>query len=173
MVRASGPSCVFSSISAPKFLTTIHSGFDRRPAHERTKFVDYFFFASFHRLSLNLSLTRVTRPRNRFPDMIRMVERGMKVRQYGHILRLVAEDNFLRSAILHHDKHASWYAEKTHSEGFSLYDTYITLTRQFIYSGYSRGASIQSFAADSFLQDSAIRYELITWDYIRQTEGSR
>jgi len=24
----------FSSISAPKFLTTIHSGFDRRPAHE-------------------------------------------------------------------------------------------------------------------------------------------
>jgi hypothetical protein len=27
------------------------------------------------------------------------------------------------------DKHASWYAEKTHSEGSSLYDTYITFTR--------------------------------------------
>ena len=42
---------------------------------------------------------------------------------------LVAEEKFIRSAILHHDKHASWYAEKTYSESFSLYDAYVTLTR--------------------------------------------
>jgi len=59
--------------------------------------------------------------------MARLVERGIEVRQYGHIL--AAEDNFLSSAILQHDKHASWYAEKTHSEDFSHYDTYISLTR--------------------------------------------
>jgi len=29
------PHRVFSSISAPKFLTTVHSRFDRCPAHER------------------------------------------------------------------------------------------------------------------------------------------
>jgi hypothetical protein len=42
---------------------------------------------------------------------------------------LVAEEKFIKSAILHHDKHTSWYAEKTHSEGFFLYDIYIMLTR--------------------------------------------
>jgi len=58
--------------------------------------------------------------------MVWRVERGIKVRQYGHIVQLLAEDKFLRSAVLHHDKHASWYAEKIRSEGSSLYDTYIT-----------------------------------------------
>jgi len=43
----------------------------------------------------------------------------------------VVEDNFLRSAILHHGKleHSSWYAEKIHSDFFLLYDTCITFTR--------------------------------------------
>ena len=117
---------VFSSISAPKCLTTVHSGFDRHPAHERKPSSLTVFFASFHCLSLNFSLTRVTCPRNRFPDMTWMVERGIKVRRYGYIVWLVAEGNFIRSAILD-DKHAPWYTEKTYSEGFSLYDTYIML----------------------------------------------
>jgi hypothetical protein len=121
----------FSSISAPKFLTTVHSGFDRCPAHERrAKFVDYFFFCLctvFLLTCLQQELPRATLAPD-FPTMVWMVEREIKVRQYGHILRLVAEDNFLGSAILH-DKHASWYAEKPHSEGSSLYDTYITFTR--------------------------------------------
>jgi len=82
------------------------------------------FFASFH-LSLNSSLTRIARPGNRFLDMARLVERGIEVRQYGHVLRLVAEDNFLSSAILQRYKHA----EKTRSEDFFLYDTYISLAR--------------------------------------------
>ena len=38
---------VFSSISAPKFLTIIHSGFDHRPAHERNPSALTFFFCLF------------------------------------------------------------------------------------------------------------------------------
>jgi len=72
---------------------------------------------------LNFFLIRVTNPRNRFLDTARLVEKGIKVRQYSHILRLMAEDNFIRVAILLYDEHASWYAEKAHSEGFSLYAT--------------------------------------------------
>ena len=46
------------------------------------------------------------------------LERGIKVRQYDHVLWLVAEDNLIRYTIFHHNKHPSWYAEKTSSEGF-------------------------------------------------------
>ena len=94
MVRASGPSCVFSSISASKLLTTVHSGFDHdRPAHERNP-SSLTFSSSLHVLFLNFPLTRVTRPRNRFLDTARLVERGIKVRRYGHVLRFVSEINF-------------------------------------------------------------------------------
>ena len=63
------PPRAFPSISAPKFLTTDHNRFYRRPAHERKPSSLTIFF-SFHCLSLNLSLTRAIRPRNSFPDMI-------------------------------------------------------------------------------------------------------
>ena len=45
------PHSVFSSISAPKFLTTVHYRFGRRPAHERKPSSLTIFFASFHRHS--------------------------------------------------------------------------------------------------------------------------
>jgi hypothetical protein len=48
------------------------------------------------------------------------LEREIKVRNMTIFFEAVAEDNLIRYAIFHHDKHASWYAEKTHGESFSL-----------------------------------------------------